>query len=469
MNIIDFISLVENKKPRISVIGDSIVDEYYQVQADRISPEFPIPVMTSSDSNFFKSLPGGAANVVYQFSHFNVDVKFFSLVGGYSKEIFRDYNIDMSYCVEFDDQSVEVPVKRRFYDGDFPLSRWDVESENYSLSDSDLADHQNRIFDHYNNSRRGRQLSSDQVVIFSDYDKGVFSNVEEGFVPLFLGHPSDMGTTIVDPKKGPIERWVGCSVFKPNAKEAFSLSGMQDWKGQCRWFQDVLGCESVVITHGGDGVKGLVGKDYFDIAGKGSLVNSVIGAGDCFTAFLAMGISCGLSVIESSSIAYEASTFYVSRKYNEPLSRFDFCGKFVNVEELNNRDFKLVFTNGCFDLLHRGHLELLKYAKSLGDKLVVAVNSDSSVKKLKGNSRPINNLIDRMEVLSGLEVVDYVVSFDDITPYGVIKEISPDVLVKGSDWSGNIVGSDLVSEVKEFELVENLSTTLVIDRIKKSS
>ena len=104
----------------------------------------------------------------------------------------------------------------------------------------------------------------------------------------------------------------------------------------------------------------------------------------------------------------------------------------------------MVFTNGCFDLIHRGHLELLKYAKSLGDKLVVAVNSDSSVKKLKGNSRPINNLIDRMEVLSGLEVVDYVVSFDDITPYGIIKEISPDVLVKGADWSGNIVGSDLV-------------------------
>jgi len=460
MNIIDFISLVEKKKPRISVVGDSIVDEYYQVQADRISPEFPIPVMTSPDSNSFKSLPGGAANVVYQFSHFNVDVKFFSLVGRYSKEIFRDYNIDMSYCIEFDDQSVEVPIKRRFYDGDFPLSRWDVESENYSLAGSELVDHQNRIFHHVCNSNRGVPKS---VVIFSDYDKGVFSGVEESFVPL------DVGITIVDPKKGPIEKWIGCSIFKPNAKEAFNLSGIRDWKEQCKWFQDILGCESVVITHGGDGVKGLVGKDYFDIVGKCSLVNSVIGAGDCFTAFLAMGISCGLSVIESSSIAYEASTFYVSRKYNEPLSRFDFCGKFVNIEELNDRNFKLVFTNGCFDLIHRGHLELLKYAKSLGDKLVVAVNSDSSVKKLKGNSRPINNLIDRMEVLSGLEVVDYVVSFDDITPYGVIKEISPDILVKGSDWSGNIVGSDLVSEVKEFKLVEDLSTTLVIDRIKKSS
>ena len=460
MNIIDFISLVEKKKPRICVVGDSIVDEYYQVRADRISPEFPIPVMTSSDSNSFKSLPGGAANVVYQFSHFNVDVKYFSLVGGYSKAIFRDYNINMSYCVEFDDQSVEVPIKRRFYDGDFPLSRWDVESENYSLSDSELADHQNRIFDLFYNVNT---TSSKPVVIFSDYDKGVFSNVEEGFVPL------DLGITIVDPKKGPIERWVGCSVFKPNAKEALRLSGLHDWKKQCRWFQDALGCESVVITHGGDGVKGLSGEDYFDVVGKGSLVNSVIGAGDCFTAFLAMGISCGLSVIESSSIDYDASTFYVSRKYNEPLSKFDFCGKFVNIKELNNRNFKLVFTNGCFDLIHRGHLELLKYAKSLGDKLVVAVNSDSSVKKLKGNSRPINNLIDRMEVLSGLEVVDYVVSFDDITPYGVIKEISPDILVKGADWSGNIVGSDLVSEVKEFELVENLSTTLVIDKIKKSS
>jgi len=464
MNIVDFISLVEKKKPRISVVGDSIVDEYYQVQADRISPEFPIPVMTSSDSNSFKSLPGGAANVVYQFSHFNVDVKYFSLVGGYSKAIFRDYNIDMSYCVEFDDQSVEVPIKRRFYDGDFPLSRWDIESENYSLSDSDLADHQNRVFDLLHNANRG---ASKLVTVFSDYDKGVFSDIEGSFVPHLAAIMP--GITIVDPKKGPIEKWAGCTVFKPNAKEALDLSGIYDWKEQCKWFQDTLGCESVVITQGGDGVKGLSGEDYFDVVGKNSLVNSVIGAGDCFTAFLAMGISCGLSVIESSSIAYEAGSFYVSRKHNEPLSKFDFCGKFVNIEELNNRDFKLVFTNGCFDLIHRGHLELLKYAKSLGDKLVVAVNSDSSVKKLKGNSRPINNLIDRMEVLSGLEVVDYVVSFDDDTPYGVIKEISPDVLVKGSDWSGNIVGSDLVSEVKDFELVEELSTTLIIDRIKKSS
>jgi D-beta-D-heptose 7-phosphate kinase/D-beta-D-heptose 1-phosphate adenosyltransferase len=198
-------------------------------------------------------------------------------------------------------------------------------------------------------------------------------------------------------------------------------------------------------------------------------VSSVIGAGDCFTSFLAMGVACGLSVIESSSIAYGAGSFYVSRKYNEPLSKFDFCGKFVDPKELKNRDFKLVFANGCFDLIHRGHLEILKYAKSLGDKLVVAVNSDASVKELKGNSRPINNLVDRMELLSCLESVDYVISFDDLTPYEVIKEISPDVLVKGSDWSGKVVGSDIVKEVREFKLVEKLSTTLVIDKIKKSS
>ena len=456
MNIIDFISLIEKKKPIISVVGDSIVDEYYQVRVDRISPEFPIPVMASDGFSSFRSLPGGAANVVYQFSHLNVDVKYFSLVGGYSKAIFRDHNIDTSYCIEFSDSSIEVPIKRRFYDGDFPLSRWDIESKNYSLSDSDLTDYQNRIFDLF------CKVKSD-VVIFSDYDKGVFGNVED------LRHWMDVGFTIVDPKKSPIERWVGCSIFKPNANEALDLSGLCDWKEQCKWFQDILGCESVVITHGGDGVKGLSGKDYFDVVGKGSLVNSVIGAGDCFTAFLAMGVSCGLSVIESSSVAYDASTFYVSRKYNEPLSKFDFCGKFIDPKELRNRDFKLVFSNGCFDLIHRGHLELLKYAKSLGDKLVVAINSDASVKELKGNSRPINNLIDRMEVLSSLEVVDYVVSFDDVTPYEVIKEIVPDVLVKGADWSGNIVGSDIVAEVREFDLVEKLSTTLVIDKIKKSS
>jgi D-beta-D-heptose 7-phosphate kinase/D-beta-D-heptose 1-phosphate adenosyltransferase len=150
------------------------------------------------------------------------------------------------------------------------------------------------------------------------------------------------------------------------------------------------------------------------------------------------------------------------------MKRFDpIRAKQVDVEFLKNRDYKLVFTNGCYDLLHLGHLKVLQQAKKEGDKLVVALNSDTSIQKMKGMDRPIIPLQDRMDMISALECVDYVIFFDADTPIELIKEINPEVLVKGGDWEGNIVGSDVVEKTIVIPVVEGKSTTDIIERIRQ--
>ena len=301
-----------------------------------------------------------------------------------------------------------------------------------------------------------------KVVIFSDYDKGVLN--EMWYLPDKI--------TIVDPKKGPLTKWIGCKIIKPNAAEAKELTGRSDWKSQCDVISDVTNCDAVVITQGPEGVVGWSRYDgYFHyMPAEAIKAVSVIGAGDCFISFFSMAYVLGFSHSESSEIAFEISAQYVKNKYNKPLSLEDieknidpYNSKFV--EPSSKRDYKLVFTNGCFDVLHEGHLDLLKYAKQLGDKLIVAVNSDSSVKRLKGDTRPINNLKFRMELLASLEFVDYVVCFDEDTPLELVKKIRPDVMVKGEPYTvDNIAGADIVKEVKICPRKFDVSTTSVLEK-----
>jgi D-beta-D-heptose 7-phosphate kinase/D-beta-D-heptose 1-phosphate adenosyltransferase len=190
-----------------------------------------------------------------------------------------------------------------------------------------------------------------------------------------------------------------------------------------------------------------------------------------------MAMCRGFSLQESADIAFKAGTLYVLNKHNKPLDRFSIIhsidpigAKVIPYDEINmfcNRDYKLVFTNGCFDIMHMGHIDCLKFAKSQGDKLVVGLNSDESVARLKPK-RPIMSVKDRASVLAACEYVDYVVVFDDDTPLELIKKISPDVLVKGADYKEeDVVGYKIVPEIKRCPLVEGISTTSIIEKIKK--
>ena len=447
-----FLQKNRHRRLNIHVLGDAMVDEYYEVKVNRISPEFPMPIMLSSEDKPIKR-PGGAANVAYQFKHFNASVSLFCFPDEKAEKVFKDHEVNR--WVSLVDVRTTLPVKRRFLDDGIQITRHDIESPLCGVSED--------IIDFYTESMCqaiSKRKSNPDVVILSDYNKGFFHG-DEGFV---LGQYHN-SITIVDPKKGPLRKWRGCNIFKPNAKEAEELSGKTKWKEQAKYFQNELECDSVVITDGGKRVSGVCGDKFFCfIPEKQVEVESVIGAGDTFCVFLAMAVGHGFSVPEASEIAWNAGAVYVQNKMNRPIVPAEMsANNIVSPEDLASRDFKLVFTNGCFDLLHEGHLQTLRFAREKGDKLVVALNSDASIKRLKGDDRPIKPLDQRMAVVAALDMVDFVVMFEEDTPLEVIKKIKPDVLVKGSDHKKNeIVGADIVPEVLTAPMIPDLSTTALI-------
>lgn len=435
-------------RPKVAVFGDAILDEYYEVSADRVSPEFPIPVFHAEDDTPGIVL-GGAANVCRQFSNFNFDISLFALTN--EKIKYLAGGIDMEGCIF----ARRVPVKKRFYSEGFPLFRFDVESVDYGLETDALKILQERLLE--------KLLSRDpfDVVVFSDYDKGLFRGVDE-----FMSRIPESTITIVDPKKAPLGRWRGCTIIKPNSREAQEISGHSDWRRQCEFFMRETDCQVVVITQAGDGVVGNVQGVWFEHRPEiKKAPRSVVGAGDAFVAFLAMCMAHSIDIRRAVEIAFGACSLYVEEPRNRPLHPYQIApSKCVDPRILEKRDFSLAFANGCWDILHPGHVEMLKFARSKADGLVVALNSDDSVIR-QGKSHPlVNDLAYRKAMVASLGCVDFVVDFSEDTPYEIIKKIRPEVLVKGSDWP-DPVGSDLVSEVHSFGLVGDYSTTEIIRKI----
>ena len=245
------------------------------------------------------------------------------------------------------------------------------------------------------------------------------------------------------------------------------MSGQSDWRRQCEYFMRKTDCQAVVITQAGDGVVGNVQGGWFEY--KPSVKKtprSVVGAGDTFIAFLSMCMAHSIDIRKAVEISFDACSLYVEKAYNTPLHPYQIASsKFADPRIFTKRDFTLAFTNGCFDILHPGHVELLKFAKSKADKLVVALNSDESVKRQNKPHKLVNSLEYRKTMISALECVDFVVSFDEDTPREIMNVICPEVLVKGSEYA-DPVGSEIVGEVCSFPMVSGHSTTSLINKIK---
>lgn len=435
----------------INVIGDAMVDEYYNVEVNRISPEFPIPVYKSkSFGSCSGMIPGGAANVAYQFKYYNVDVQLISLLNNLSNVVFNSSGIKTEFCKII--ETLFMPTKRRLYCDDIPLNRWDFERENYGLED--IKKHLLEL-----------KIPDANYNIFSDYAKGIFS------IPWFRKYIKNT-PSIVDPKNNFIDFWEDCTIFKPNAVEAKSLSDKKDWKDQIEFFMDFLRCKGVVITQSGDGV---VGKEdaFFEVRPEIRKVKSesVIGAGDCFVSHLSMALARNFTLTEACEIAFAAGTLYVQRKHNKPISPAELLS-FVGVKELktpellHNRNFTLAFTNGCFDFgLTSAHVQCLEFAKKQCSKLIVGLNSDASISRIKGKDRPILQFADRAKILSALNCVDYIVEFDEDTPIKLIGKIIPDVIVKGGDYKKEEVVGNNLAPVKIFNYVDCMSTTQKIKKL----
>ena len=458
MIIEDFLTRIAARRPRIGVAGDSMIDAYYNIDVKRISPEFPIPVMSSNSLVPTALLPGGAANVCHQMRHFPVDHELISYFDFCAMKVFIDNQINFkewSYpCLN---EGSFNSLKNRFYADSYPFCRWDVEGKDQL---PDMVDH----FD-----KRFATAKPLDAIIISDYDKGFFSLDQSPGVWV-----TRAPITIIDPKKTPINRWYGCTVFKPNETEAAAMSGHSHWRQQCLFFLDQLDCKHVVITQAGSGVVGISRQcGEFEIKNEHPVhARSVVGAGDCFSAFLAMAMTCDLPIPDCTKIAFEASQCYVSNPQNKPITPRQLMeredpirAKFLPPDPKEKREGTLALANGVFDVLHDGHLSTMHFAKSRADKLIVALNSDASVKRLKGDNRPFLPLKTRMKIVANLSCVDHVVSFEEDTPERIIREIRPDIVVKASDWKAE----DVVApgcQVVIAPYVDGISTTQIAQKVR---
>lgn len=456
-----------NERPKILVIGDIMLDVCIKGTANRLSPEAPCPVLEDCQSPSYSL--GGAANVAWQISASYFDVHLCGCIGKddegnrVNKLIF-EAGIHSHLII---DKSCHTTRKVRFLTKDNrQLLRVDRDCS-YNPTSIDYApvlhDLDNMGYD---------------IVVFSDYHKGFLT---DELCQSVISLCRYKGIPVVVDLKNSYTKYTGANVIKGNQKEINCLcNSLQiaatDIHTELASICETLQCDIAVMTAGEEGIYGYSSKEgYMSLSASKIPIFDVTGAGDVVTAFIVMQLlENDTSFNEILAFANKAAEIKVSQPGKLPIPIEDVKRnyKLVDLTYLKGvcKNKKIVFTNGCFDVIHAGHISLLNRAKNYGDILVVAVNSDASVKRLKGDKRPINILNDRIFVLSSMSCIDYILVFDDDTPLSLIKALKPDVLVKGGDYKiSDIIGADYVQacggEVYSLPLYENLSSTNILMRL----
>ena len=442
---------------RVACVGDAMLDRYVSGTVDRISPEAPIPVLNVKHHS---AMPGGAGNLARNLVALGASVDFAAAVG--DDEAAEELRALLSgnnriKCALITETGRKTAIKTRFLAGNQQLLRADDES----VSPVSEATH-GKIFDAVRDA-----LSKCQVLVISDYGKGVIDNP---FTSYIIAASRTAGkSVIVDPKGRDYERFRGAHIVTPNRKELFDAVGMPIAVGDetpiARELIDEFELGAVLVTLGRDGMILVPADgDAVSLPAETREVFDVTGAGDTVVATLAAALGAGAKLHGAAALANIAAGIVVGKVgtavayasevsdalRHQDLSRAE--AKVLTLETAIERvdiwrrkGLKVGFTNGCFDLLHPGHISLLSQAKSSCDRLVVGLNSDASISRLKGPERPIQREPARAAVLASLATVDGVVVFAEDTPLQIIEALRPDVLVKGADWQlDKVVGADLV-------------------------
>lgn len=471
-------TILKDAKPNILVIGDLMIDHYLWGSCERISPEAPVQVVDISKET---TVLGGAGNVINNLKALGANVSVSSVIGDdeNGKEL-----TNMLKAIDVDTKNLltqagrNTSKKSRIIAVSQQILRYDKESKNDILSLSAEA-----IL---------KVLSGDikqyDIVVLSDYGKGVLTDeLSQGIIKLANANGVKV---LVDPKGSDYSKYKGAYLLTPNKKEAIlatkiNIQDEQTLKEALLKLKNECDLDISLITLSEDGIATYenelkrfptVAKEVFDVTG----------AGDTVIASIAFALSAGKSIEESAKFANLAAGVVVGKigsatvtldeieEYEASLHKSTSDAHIKSFEEIDAlvKRYKLtgkkvVFTNGCFDILHVGHVKYLQIAKSFGDVLIVGLNSDESVSRLKGPSRPINSAEDRAYLLAALEAVDFVVPFADNTPYELIKMVEPDVLVKGGDYEGKeVVGTEFAGELKLVDFVDGKSTTKTILKIQ---
>jgi D-beta-D-heptose 7-phosphate kinase/D-beta-D-heptose 1-phosphate adenosyltransferase len=468
------LSIPDFSKTRVVVAGDVMLDQYLFGATSRISPEAPVPVVHVQKTD---DRPGGAANVAVNLASLGVRTQLIGAVGNDAAANTLE-NLLTSRGIECDFARVNdrpTITKTRVQSRGQQLIRLDQENA-AELRDSALAD-------------AVRQAAAGAgAVVLSDYGKGALTDVR---IMIDLCRSAGV-PVLVDPKGRDFEKYRGATLLTPNQGEFETVAGhcASDAELVERGWQMVEDLEltALLVTRSEKGMMLLeAGNEPLFLSTQAREVYDVTGAGDTVIATLAGALASGQSLATASALANIAAGLVVRKigvatvtpgEIQVALHQRGQGGRglvsrdelLVLVGEARARKERIVMTNGCFDILHAGHVAYLEEAKSLGDRLIVAVNDDDSVRRLKGESRPVNALEDRMLVLAGLAAVDWVVPFADDTPAALIAALLPDVLVKGGDYRPEeIAGAREVlengGEVRVLSFRDGHSTSRIIDKL----
>jgi D-beta-D-heptose 7-phosphate kinase/D-beta-D-heptose 1-phosphate adenosyltransferase len=462
-------------KARIIVIGDVMLDRYWSGQAARISPEAPVPVVRVKA---IEDRVGGAGNVALNIAKLGGKVTLLGVVGDDAEgEILRRLleaeGVDCDFVVEPEIRSI---CKLRVMAQHQQLIRIDFEETALQFDAAALL------------ARLVKHLPKNNTVVFSDYGKGTLADVA---TYISKAKQADI-KVLVDPKGVDYQRYSKADLITPNLSELQAVVGISEHEDDLiekgRALLTRCQISTLLLTRGEAGMTLIQNDQMHSLPAQAKDVFDVTGAGDTVIAVMALGVALDMALYEAMYLANLAGGIVVGKlgtstvsmqeltraMHGDRDSRYGIVSEDELVQILAGakaHDERIIMTNGCFDLLHAGHVTYLQQAKALGDRLVVAVNSDASVKRLKGESRPINGLQERMTVLAALAYVDWVVSFEEETPERLYCRLLPDVIVKGGDYSPEqVAGGECVmkagGEVKILQFVDGQSTTAMIQKAR---
>jgi len=463
---------------RLLVVGDVMLDKYIWGEVGRISPEAPVPVVRATHQSH---QPGGAANVAMNISKLGAQVVVIGFTGGDEDESLlteglRTHGISTEFVVS---EGFPTITKQRILGGRQQMLR--VDSERLGTrSESDYERLLERVL---------ARLAGCNAVVLSDYAKGALTaEVCQAVIQTARGQGIPV---LVDPKSADFARYRGATTICPNRAELSAAvhGDSYDLKALLHAAEvqvQQLGIEFLSATLGERGIALVRAGNSFVVPAVARQVFDVSGAGDTVIAVLALCLASGLTPETSVELANIAAGIVVGKVGTVPVEKYELLAalapeialhgenKVVTRQELTQRvaqwkanGERVAFTNGCFDLLHVGHITVLEQARGFGDRLIVAINSDTSIRNLKGPGRPVVGETDRARVLAALAAVDAVVVFDEPTPLEVIVATRPDVIVKGGDYAvDTVVGANEVmcwgGQVKIVPLVEGHSTTQIL-------
>jgi D-beta-D-heptose 7-phosphate kinase/D-beta-D-heptose 1-phosphate adenosyltransferase len=474
--------------PKVLLVGDFMLDIYTYGDALRISPEAPVPVLKITNTEY---RPGGASSVAADLAALGAQTFCIGTIGSDENgKILKEKLSQAGVCIDGLMTIADRPTisKQRL----IGLAQHRHKQQLFRL-DNEITDplpeqQAEQILKIYN-----QQLANADIVCLQDYNKGVLSG---DICTELIRQANKAGKKVlIDPSPtANYSKYVSATAITPNRQEAsiavgFELKKEQDYKKAAQKLSENLKLEAVIITLDKEGAYLKTQTQSEIVPTRPRNVYDVTGAGDIVLATIAVTIAAGCdykSAVQLANITggievekFGVATVTIDEVINEIIGQtLGKMGKVRTIEsllpELNwhrSQNRKVVFTNGCFDVLHRGHIEYLKFCKKQGDIVVVGLNSDNSVRIIKGEGRPINNQYDRAEVLASLEFVDYIVIFDEPDPLELIKKVKPNILIKGKDWEKKgAVGSEFVTsyggKVLFAPLVEGQSSTKTIEKIK---